>query len=101
MRDNNQIGLLINVNVLHLKDGLKRMVNMLEPSAPAALKPTTDPKEAGPPVSSERTRRVWCGLLMRRISMAWAATAKQKVPPVQPLPSGHVLPQPLARSTAP
>jgi hypothetical protein len=28
-----KVGLLINLNVLHLKDGLKRMVNKLEPSA--------------------------------------------------------------------
>ncbi|HSZ59865.1 MAG TPA: GxxExxY protein [Tepidisphaeraceae bacterium] len=28
-----KVGLLINFNVLHLKDGLKRMVNKLEPSA--------------------------------------------------------------------
>ncbi|HSZ57607.1 MAG TPA: hypothetical protein VK797_18230 [Tepidisphaeraceae bacterium] len=33
MRDINQMGLLINFNVLHPKDGLKRMVNKLEPSA--------------------------------------------------------------------
>ncbi|HSZ59113.1 MAG TPA: hypothetical protein VK797_25960 [Tepidisphaeraceae bacterium] len=32
-RDINPIGLLINFNVLHLKDGLQRMVNKLEPSA--------------------------------------------------------------------
>jgi GxxExxY protein len=28
-----KVGLLINFNVLHLRDGLKRMVNKLEPSA--------------------------------------------------------------------
>jgi len=28
-----KVGLLINLNVLHLKDGPKRMVNKLEPSA--------------------------------------------------------------------
>jgi hypothetical protein len=34
MRDINQkVGPLINFNVLHLKDGLKRMVNKPEPSA--------------------------------------------------------------------
>jgi hypothetical protein len=54
--------LLINFNVLRFKDGLKRMVNKLEPprpSAPSAVKPTTDPKQSWPArITSDDAPRV-------------------------------------------